>query len=34
MDNRMPIVVYDLSRKGNLRRIVLGEQVGTIVEEE
>jgi len=34
MDNRMPIVVYDLSRKGNLRRIVLGEKVGTIVEEE
>jgi uridylate kinase len=34
MDNRMPIVVYDLSRKGNLRRIVMGEKVGTIVEEE
>jgi uridylate kinase len=34
MDNRMPIVVYDLSKKGNLRRIVMGEKVGTIVEEE
>jgi uridylate kinase len=34
MDNRMPIVVYDLRRKGNLRRIVTGEKVGTIVEEE
>ena len=34
MDNRMPIVIYDLSRKGNLRRIVMGEKVGTIVEEE
>jgi len=33
MDNRMPIVVYDLSRKGNLRRIVMGEKVGTLVEE-
>lgn len=34
MDNRMPIVVYDLRRKGNLRRIVIGEKVGTLVEEE
>jgi uridylate kinase len=34
MDNRMPIVVYDLRRKGNLRRIVTGGRVGTIVEEE
>jgi uridylate kinase len=34
MDNSMPIVVYDLSKKGNLRRIVMGEKVGTIVEEE
>jgi uridylate kinase len=33
MDNRMPIVVYDLRRKGNLRRIVTGEKVGTLVEE-
>jgi uridylate kinase len=33
MDNRMPIVVYDLSKKGNLRRIVTGENVGTLVEE-
>lgn len=34
MENRMPIIVYDLSRKGNLRRIVMGERIGTIVEEE
>ena len=34
MDNRMPIVVYDLSKKGNLRRLVMGEKVGTVVEEE
>ncbi len=33
MDNRLPIIVYDLKRKGNLRRIVLGEKVGTIVKE-
>jgi uridylate kinase len=33
MDNRLPIIVYDLKRKGNLRRIVLGEKVGTLVKE-
>ena len=33
MDNRLPIIVYDVRRKGNLRRIVLGEKVGTIVKE-
>ena len=25
MDNHLPIIVYDLKRKGNLRRVVLGE---------
>jgi uridylate kinase len=33
MDNRLPIIVYDLKRKGNLRRIVLGEKIGTLVKE-
>jgi uridylate kinase len=33
MDNRLPIIVYDLKKPGNLRRIIDGEQVGTIVEE-
>lgn len=31
MDNKMPIVVFDLFQKGNLRRIVFGENVGTTV---
>jgi len=34
MDNQLPIIVYDLKRKGNLRRIVLGEKVGTMVKEQ
>jgi uridylate kinase len=34
MDNRLPIMVFDLRRKGNLKRIVMGEPVGTIVEEK
>jgi len=33
MDNHLPIIVYDLKRSGNLRRIVLGEQIGTLVKE-
>jgi uridylate kinase len=31
MDNRMPIIVFDLFKPGNLRRVILGEKVGTIV---
>jgi len=31
MDNRMPIVVFDFFRAHNLRRVVMGEKVGTIV---
>jgi uridylate kinase len=33
MDNQLPIVVYDIRRKGNLRRIVTGEKLGTLVKE-
>jgi uridylate kinase len=33
MDNHLPIIVYDLKQAGSLKRIVLGERVGTIVEE-
>jgi uridylate kinase len=31
MDNGMPIVVFDLSKPDNLRRVVLGQKVGTLV---
>jgi uridylate kinase len=31
MDNRMPIIVFDLFKPGNLRRVVLGDKVGTRV---
>jgi len=34
MDNGLPIVVYNLRRKGNLKRIVLGQSIGTKVVEE
>ena len=31
MDNKLPIIVFDLTRAGNIKRIVLGEPVGSIV---
>jgi len=33
MDNHLPIIVYDLKRKGNLRKIVQGERIGTLLKE-
>jgi len=31
MENNLPIVVFDMNRIGNLRRVVTGEKVGTLV---
>ncbi len=31
MDNKMPIIVFNLSVPGNIRRVVLGERVGSTV---
>jgi uridylate kinase len=31
MDNKMPIIVFDLFRPHNFKRVVMGEEVGTIV---
>jgi uridylate kinase len=31
MENSLPIVVFDLTRDGNIKRIVMGEPVGSIV---
>lgn len=30
-DNNIPIIVFDLSVKGNVRRAVMGEKIGTLV---
>lgn len=32
MDNTLPIVVFDLTKEGNIRRVVLGERIGTVVK--
>jgi uridylate kinase len=34
MDNKLPIVVFDLRTAGNVRRVVLGEPIGTTVTSE
>ncbi|HEX9873889.1 MAG TPA: UMP kinase [Deferrimonas sp.] len=34
MDNDLPIVVFDLTRRGNIKRVVMGEPIGTIVKGE
>ena len=32
MDNNIPIVVFDLKKSGNIKRVILGEHIGTIVK--
>jgi len=31
MENKIPLIVFDLSRPGNIKRVVMGETVGTHV---
>jgi len=33
MDNRVPIIVFNLATRGNIKRVVLGERIGSIVRE-
>ncbi|MEX2462237.1 MAG: UMP kinase [Paenibacillaceae bacterium] len=31
MDNNIPLIVFSITEEGNIRRVVLGEQIGTII---
>jgi uridylate kinase len=31
MDNKLPIIVFNLKTPGNIKRVVMGEPVGTLV---
>jgi uridylate kinase len=31
MENKLPIIVFDMNEPGNLKRVVMGEKVGTLV---
>jgi len=33
-DNRLPIVVFDLHQAGNVRKVVTGRKVGTVIQTE
>lgn len=33
MENHLPIAVFDLRKRGNLKRLVLGEAVGSLVQD-
>ena len=32
MDNKLPIIVFNLNKEGNIKRVVFGEKIGTVVE--
>lgn len=32
MDNNLPMLVFDLTERGNIKRVVMGEDIGTIVK--
>jgi uridylate kinase len=34
MDNRMPIIIFNMNMPGNIRRVVMGEKVGSTVTAE
>ena len=34
MDNELPIIVFDVSAPGNIRRALIGEAIGTLVSSE
>jgi len=31
MDNHLPVIVFNLTEKGNIKRVVMGQKVGTII---
>lgn len=31
MDNKIPIIVFDMNKEGNIRRAIMGEKIGTLV---
>lgn len=31
MENRLPIIVFDLHQAGNMKRVIMGEKIGTLI---
>ncbi len=34
MDNKLPIIIFDLTTEGNIKKVINGEEIGTIVQGE
>lgn len=34
MDNKLPIIIFDLTTAGNIKKVISGEEIGTIVQGE
>lgn len=34
MENKIPIIVFNLQQRGNIKKVLMGEDIGTIVREE
>ncbi|PLY10645.1 MAG: UMP kinase [Desulfuromonas sp.] len=32
MDNNLPMIIFDLTSRGNIRKVVMGEDIGTVVK--
>jgi len=32
MDHHLPIIIFDLSRPGNIKRVILGQRIGTVIK--
>jgi uridylate kinase len=31
-ENKLPVIVFDMNKPGNLGKVIAGDQVGTLVE--
>jgi uridylate kinase len=34
MEQKLPIIVFNLREKGNIKRVILGQNVGTLISGE
>ena len=32
MDNHLPIIIFNMSRPGNIKRVILGQEIGTVIQ--
>jgi len=32
MDNKLPIIVFNLTQEGNIKKVICGEDIGTVVK--